>query len=81
MFNSIKDRVTALAIQIMRPRWIVGTGTANAGELGIRVLGINLWYYKWPEPMPVDSKRYPYRIARKREFGEVVTNDMAGGSE
>lgn len=50
---------------LLHPRWIVN----DAGELGIRVLGVNLWYYKWPEPMLAD---YGWRYAEKREFGECV---------
>lgn len=60
-------------VRLMNPRWIVGTSENNKYELGIRVFGINLWYYKWPEPMLADdAEDYCFRIADKREFGEVI---------
>lgn len=60
--------------KIIKPVWIVGIGEGNHGELGIRILGINLWYYKWPEPMHVSNsyKPYAWKIADKREFGETI---------
>ena len=61
-----------LVRKIMNPKWIVN----SHGELGIRVFGINLWYYKWPEPMiSEDGIGEPgswWTYAEKREFGEVV---------
>lgn len=61
--------------KIMRPFWIVNA----ADELGIRVFGINLWYYKWSDPLIAkkekndpDSEYDKWRIADKREFGEVI---------
>lgn len=59
-----------VVIKLLRTRWIVSIGEEDTGELGIRIAGINLWYYKWPDPM-VDTQR-PFRNADKREFGEVV---------
>lgn len=55
--------------KIMKARWIVN----SSGEMGIRVFGINLWYYKWPEPLVGQSDDSPYwRVAEKREFDETV---------
>lgn len=54
---------------ILRAKWIVTAEDEGPGELGIRVLGINLWYYKWTDPMLAN---YAWRRARKREFGDVV---------
>lgn len=60
---------------ILKARWIVN----GNGEMGIRVLGINMWYYKLPEPLIAQneigdppSEYDTWRIADKREFGEVV---------
>ena len=52
---------------LLRPRWIV----EDDRSLGLRLcnLGLNLTYYKWPEPM-IGSQ--PYRFAEKREFGETI---------
>jgi len=51
--------------KIMRPTWIINSHE----EMGIRVLGINLWYYKWPDPTIFNSGEYKiWRIAAKREF-------------
>ena len=46
-------------------RWIVD----EEGCLGIRVLGVNMFYYKWPEPLICKGN---YRVINKREFGEVI---------
>ena len=56
--------------RIMKARWIVNTD----GELGIRICGINMWYYKWPEPMVAETgcDGGSWRYADKREFGEVI---------
>ena len=57
--------------KILHPRWIVSIDDGEeTGELGLRIFGINFWYYKWPEPMM--SPERGYRIANKREFDEVV---------
>lgn len=52
----------------VRPKWIVGFSEDDA-ELGIRIMGVNFYYYKWPEPMLAD---YPWKYAVKREFGESI---------
>lgn len=54
-----------IAVEEGKPRWIV----SDQGELGVRVLGINYFYYKDNPPMPSQAK---WRFANKREFGEVV---------
>lgn len=56
--------------KVMKVRWIVN----SSGEMGVRVFGINLWYYKWPEPMIAETgcDGGTWRYAEKREFGETV---------
>jgi hypothetical protein len=55
--------------RIMHARWI----TNSSGEFGIRVFGINLWYYKYPDPLIGRSDDSDFwRVIHKREFGEVV---------
>lgn len=54
---------------ILQARWIIN----NNGELGIRILGLNLWYYKWNTPIISYKDEYKsWRVIRKREFGEVI---------
>lgn len=69
---TLKQKLLERMVKLIDPKWIVGIGNDNKGELGIRVAGMNFWYYKWPEPMLVSSKEYPYKIADKREFGETI---------
>lgn len=68
------DRVRLLYGELLKRllhvHWIVGTNEGCKGEMGVRVLGANFWYYKWPDPMVAPS--YAYREADKREFGETV---------
>ena len=57
-------------IDVLRARWVVTDGNGEEcedGEFGLRIAGVNLWYYKWPEPMIATS--YKWRFAEKREFG------------
>lgn len=59
-----------LVAKVIRPRWIVATSPPEArGEMGILILGVPCFYYKWQEPMYAE---YTWRLARKREFGETV---------
>ena len=53
---------------LLRPRWIV----EDDRSLGLRLcnLGLNLTYYKWPEPI---IGTQPYRFAEKREFRGAET--------
>ena len=61
-----------------RPRWVVN----EDGEMGIRIFGVNLWYYKWETPLIAwdwvrsegeeKSEYANWRYAEKREFDEVV---------
>lgn len=54
---------------ILKSRWIVN----NNGEFGIRILGLNLWYYKWNTPIISYRDEYKlWRKIKKREFGEVI---------
>ena len=59
--------------KILRPKWIVN----EYGEMGIRILGVNCYYYKWDTPLiyeihPGDNPLPKWRIAYKREFGEAI---------
>jgi len=56
--------------KVLRPRWIVNGG----GELGLRILGVNVCYYKYDTPIYYDANGEcgPWRYALKREFGECV---------
>jgi hypothetical protein len=63
-----------LVTQIIRPRWIVmlpdpTDPESEAGDMGVRILGVNFFYYKYPDPTGYCC---PWRLAEKREFGEVV---------
>ena len=60
---------------VFRARWIVSLGE-DSGELGLRIMGVNLWYYKWEDPMIAYNR--PWRFATKREFGEVVRSAKIG---
>lgn len=52
--------------------WIVSTKEDNegAGEFGIQIGDLKLWYYKDSTPMIGNSR--PSRKVEKREFGEVL---------
>ena len=63
----IRQLWSSLVSVILRPRWVVNL---QEGDCGLRIWGVNLWYYKWPEPMIAPEA--PWRYADKREFGEVV---------
>ncbi len=52
--------------KLLRPRWVVN----EHGDLGLRVGGINFWYYKWPDPIIGGYKTW--RVMDKREFGESI---------
>ncbi len=56
---------------LLRVRWIVSEDESHGeGELGVKIGPFLCWYYKWADPMVrLDTK---YRVADKREFGEVV---------
>lgn len=69
--NKIKIRMSLrefIANHIFRARWIVN----GDGDMGIRVLGINMWYFKWSDPVVSKEWSEKWREAKKREFGEVV---------
>lgn len=65
-----------LIFWLLKPRWIV----EDDGSMGLRLcrLGLNLIYYKWPEPM---IGTQPYRFAEKREFGETVKSEAVPNFE
>lgn len=62
--------------KVCRPRWIV-SDSDNEGELGVRICGVNCWYYKWPDPMFSNNRLWHY--AEKREFGEVIKSTKNKG--
>jgi hypothetical protein len=64
----MKNAFSKLLFKIGNPYWIVN----QDGEMGFRILGVNFWYYKWPDPMLDLEKEYTWRIMEKREFGETV---------
>lgn len=68
--NLVNSMAQFVFNEILGTRWIV----SQSGELGIRVCGVKFWYYKWPDPMVhvFSTSDYKYRVANKREFGEVV---------
>ena len=53
--------------ELIRPVWIVN----EYGEFGIRILGVNCYYYKWDEPL-IYERPLKWRPIRKREFGETI---------
>lgn len=56
--------------KVLKPIWIIN----GDEELGLRILGTNLWYYKHPTPMIAETgcSKGTWKTTRKREFGEVV---------
>lgn len=70
----MKYRILKFIANLLGATWIVslsdGKEHTDEGEMGFRILGMNFWYYKWDDPMISESR--PWRIADKREFGEVV---------
>lgn len=64
-----------IVMWVLNPRWVVNT---DEGDLGLRVWGVNFWYYKWPEPM---LSSVGWRYAEKREFGECVRSINFGVTE
>ena len=73
----IHDVTTKLVEIISRTggaSWVVGFDEENgSGELGFRIFGMNFWYYKWPDPMLNQDRKW--RPVTKREFGEVIVSD------
>lgn len=52
--------------KVLKPRWIK---SPNTEELGLRILGVNIYYYKRSEPIvEVGSFRY----VREKEFGHTI---------
>lgn len=52
--------------KILRPRWIK---SARSEELGIRILGVNIYYYKRKEPVIYAG---PFRYVDEKEFGITI---------
>lgn len=59
-------------INVLRARWIVGTGEECNRELGLRIMGVCMFYYKYPTPLICVYNPPEYRIAEFREFGETI---------
>lgn len=83
MNTDTKDKLFNWLINdVLKARWIVSVPDQDAneaetndfdrfgGELGLRIGGINLWYYKYSDPMVTVSRRW--RQATKREFGDTI---------
>lgn len=74
MKNTVRFWWLWFVVRFGKPIWVVGTDERaefhNVGELGLRVFGVNFWYYKWPTPMLNMSGHW--RVMEKREFGEVI---------
>lgn len=68
MNHTFIERITLFFIWFSNAKWIVSTDS-EPGELGIRIFGLNLWYYKWQTPMAATRG---WRVADKREFGEAI---------
>jgi len=70
----MKQRIVDLLMKLVGATFIVslsdGREYKDAGQLGFRIFRMNFWYYKWSDPMFSNAR--PWRVARKREFGEVV---------
>ena len=75
---TMKEKAEAIAkklvCDVLGVRWIVSTGERDKGELGLKIGPVQMWYYKWADPLVTIGK--PYRIANKREFGEVVKSKL-----
>ena len=52
--------------RVLRARWIKDSENC----LGLRIAGVNLIYYKWPDPTV--SVEPGWSFAEKREFGESI---------
>ncbi len=55
---------------IVKPKWVVD----HDGCLGLRILGVNLVYYKHPEPTV--SFQGGWRYTEELEFGEVILTEL-----
>lgn len=61
-----------LVDRLLQPTWVVLTDNEGQEEVGIRILGVNFLYYKWPEALVADPGEYKWRLPHKREFGESI---------
>jgi len=65
----MKDKFFRFLIEkVLRVQWIIN----DMDEFGVRVLGINMYYYKWPTPILYDTNKPSWRPIYKREFGEII---------
>ncbi|MFA6358618.1 MAG: hypothetical protein WCY09_08190 [Candidatus Omnitrophota bacterium] len=62
---------------ILRPRWVVCLDEEyGKGDMALRILGRNLYYYKWDDPLVLKQRPEEYKIAGKREFGTTVKSQF-----
>lgn len=71
--NCTEEEKKTIVETMLKPRWIIN----RTGELGIRVCGINMWYYKHDIPMIAECSDDfgEWRVIEKREFGEVILSE------
>ena len=66
-------KITKFCVWFFKIRWIVN----KAGEMGVRIAGMNFWYYKHGDPLVSYTEDCAtWRFAEKREFGEVVKSQL-----
>lgn len=53
---------------VLRARWIIGSDN----DLGLRIMGVNLYYYKSSKPI-VSFDEVEYREVYNKEFGHSIT--------
>ena len=67
LYTTKERAIQFVFVDALKARWVVSMPSEDGhagGEMGLRIAGVNLWYYKWPEPMLAPS--YEWRIANKR---------------
>lgn len=55
-------------IHVLKARWIVD----ETGDLGIRIAGVCMYYYKWQEPLFYKYENMPHRVIHDKEFGTSI---------
>lgn len=64
----MKKKIIRNLLQLGGFRWIVVTDSSSGSQdIGFRVFGINVTYYKWADT-PIVNLPGDYREANKREF-------------
>ena len=67
--------ISYIFINIFKARWVsilLNDSPDNKRDLGLRIMGVNLMYYKWPDPIVCDPKESTWRVMNKREFGKSI---------